>query len=732
MRLAGLAVFSYKVFRASLRRLPAQLGASRRGIRHLCAVAFRRTSCQSPSLYARLNLEIGKNIRDKLRPYRPTALIACLLHHEAQLKKGAHVGLTAKAEYCALLLLESIDDNGAVPQWKELERISESLDAAFDEARSNLERTSEMPLYDTLRGRIATPGLWLRNPAVPQHWRMLLERFAHDCDPKIERFLPYSFPQALVLQKSIVDVSMQRMQRWRESWEGRADRIWRANRARVTHTLDEGDQKLLVAAKAARKYSIKRAITSFAWQAALPVIDEPLFVSLDDLVQTTGIDRSVCEAFLETFTVTTPPEEHRLLPSPYNALTRTPLIRTSRGRFMAHPALLLWALLPRIEELLKDHSKEAFERYERCRSRFLVSMTAELFSKVSDSVRVNIDYNDEQGVRRDVDVLAVFDTTAYVIECKAASLSPATWRGGPKSVEHDLVDLLEVGLRQAYLGVEAMKLARSDFSLGEVTEFVPLMITMDHLDTIGVSAKAAENAGLRTGAWIMSLATVYTLVDLLETAHRFKHYCRRRLLVDSERFTIAIDELDFFDWYCIANICAFPPAPNYNLVMALTEEASDYYFQLDGPKPIAKPRPPKMLGQDRLIADLALSRQLGWSEVVCDLLDFKYAMQEQTSKRMESAQRRSHNGDAITTRLMLADLNVGILYCAVGSAAMDTMLTLSLSSIDATMPERWLVVCHEFISHRVQAQYVSRAGAEWVNAQAGFRLGEDAWLVSAN
>lgn len=698
----------------------------------------------------------AQTLRADIAPYRATSLVTAVLLHEAAKQhqknrdRDPHVSI---AEYLALLLVDRVRTaDGPLPTESV---VADAADRAFaildalhgDEVRIATEAAPE-PGDLTFAQRFRIAGLALRNPGVPEHWSELLNVFAREFDPEIERCLPFSLRQCLAiagaLPLSMIDRSRKREARWQDVTDSLCD-AYRKNMVPKEAPGDLDVARLFDDIRINR-LQYRRTISRRIREYSLRDVDSLGLVDVHDVAQRASVQPAIVEEFAALFAVdSTITEEWLVLPSSHNALSRTPFIKTTRGYFTPYLPLLQWAILPRIEQLLNPASPNAvvssrigWNRYERQRARFLEGMTARIFERVSDELpKRNFTFTlDDPSVQYEIDVCAHFDTTKYVVECKSKTLAEATRRGAELSLERDVREILRKATIQLARAVGSLTKGKDDSPEGAIDEFIPIVVTLDHTGPISAGIRAAAYDEAVRGAqapWVLSLLELYTLQDLLETPWRFKHYARQRLLaVTQRRDTLAIDELDFYQTYRYFNVCAMPPGASHFVVVAPTDEVDDYYSMLNARKR-KKPSPAVPPAIRRLFDDLEHGGHPGWSDIACDFLDFPHSVLKKLADAVVRMQTRTANGGTAIWRLREPVGGWGLIYVATSADRLrDELLMAQLQmkpSEEGT--GKCLFIVHDVRTRRIEhGVYVARGGHWSGTLLSSLKLGDEARLLS--
>lgn len=690
--------------------------------------------------------------RRDLERYSASVIVTAVLHSEARKSVEKHGGELPLAEYLALLLSEQLQVGGGMtPSFEAVEDAAIRAYRIFDAARSAdpiVTLGDDGRPVETFEQRFRMEGLFMRNPGVPEHWAKLLDVFAREFDPELQRALPFSLKQAVQIIQALQQTMIRRSVRRRVDAHARAEAAWatyrRTRNGRIT-----GDTFLDNLFSRIREEHLRprKTIFEFFETRDLTGIDELAFIDLAETAASAHIDEAILDEFLALFTLKESlNDDWLLIPSSHNPLTRTPFLKTPRGYFVPYLPLLQWALLPRVEEILNPDSRKAinasrkvWERYEDQRSKFLEQTAARLVGticKVEPKLNVAFTLDGKQG---EIDVVVPFDTTTFVIECKSTTIDPATRRGAAGSLASDVRDILGKSSAQLARYIRYVKASEEgDDGRRSDADFVPLIVTLDHSSAIAAGIRAAGYAKAtdQTAPWVLSLLGLYTLLDLLETPWRLKHYARRRLLAINERREVmAFDELDFYQNYLYFNVCAMPPGGSHFLIVAPSDDVDNYYNSLNPHRPKKPIRfiPLRLL---HLINDLERSMARGWSDVVCDLLDLSFDASDALERSIGRLQGSiSTTGGTAAWRFRQPDVGYGLVYIATREAELSMAIVRAQLSLPDVEPEQetYLVIAHDSHSGRVRTGVYRRSRNSWSREKRhALGFGEEGMFLSVS
>jgi hypothetical protein len=671
-----------------------------------------------------------------LTPFHARALVTACMFFETQTagsRKSKETPLVTGVEYLALLLADRItSDAGKVPSYAEAANIAFAYRNVFDAAIRAIQSRDKL-VGEHAFGRLALSGLAIRNPGVPQHWSAILSSLAVTTDAYFLRGLHFTLTDALLVQRTLVERTLSKANAWLQDLNDRGRRLGWALKARRIAPMSADDYAIIELARSYPRGSQKKHLHAILVDAAMKERPEVFTVSLREISDASKLDSSIVSLVMEALTMSSTPIEYRILPSSHNALARTPCMALRRERwFIPHPALVLWAVLPRLEELLLDIDPHQFDLYERARAKFLECAVAQLLEDIGFRTERNVAVT-ANGKQFEIDVLAQLDTTALVVECKAGAFSEAARRGGTRSLDHGIRKLLLKAAVQAARGSDAIAVDPESFGLDGVREFVPVVVTLDQLQALMSGPQALSHAGFLPGVWPISLCSLHTIADLVGSGWRLKHYIRRRLLVDPSRFSLAMDDVDYYDVYTLFNICAFPTLPSGGVVHVAIDDSSNYYFGLANGLRWKKPVPSTPRSLTDLIENLHRGSQLGWSDAACDLLDYAYSVQDEIGEGIDRSRQAAASGGSRTIRLMDMENGIAVTYVAYKHLHPETVLTLTqvwfMSDRDHPKPMRCLMIIDDILLHEARAFYYCVSDGNWQRVSTALDVGEDGLLV---
>lgn len=291
------------------------------------------------------------------------------------------------------------------------------------------------------------------------------------------------------------------------------------------------------------------------------------------LAETIGIDVEIVDRILDFFTCDLAMREAAELAEQFfkgdNPFRTRPFLKHPSGRrFLINDALLLTAVLERIEESLKFEN--LFSAYSDHRGATAEGAALRLLGSIfpTSSITAAFKYfvpdpSRPQELRPadytklvEGDGLLLVDDVAIVVEVKAGALSDVARKGNATRLRRDLSALITEGASQAARTRERIVLDRvlrleggGAIDLSGVREVHSIVVTLEDLAGVATVTDDLVSANLLPKNLLpltISLHDLRIISELVERPAEFLLYLRRRTLPELTRRFIAPDELDLF------------------------------------------------------------------------------------------------------------------------------------------------------------------------------------------
>lgn len=601
--------------------------------------------------------------------FRAADMIANLAFFELVRQQRYHQGEVsidggmAIAEYAAQLYWRhSKDASGAVPPpHSAIEQVREHIEVILDRQTDNYcEMVFSDHLDRRLLGRVQLAGLGIRNPGASVLWRPIVSRLMEPLERRLQAQLGFCAADVLKV------------------WGYLGEALPRKLQQHFSRIYDGAGRELFEHLGAAFRFHV------------------------DEVAEAVRLAPAVVERVFDRFglrrgnAVGAPP-----FPSAHHAyMTRPLLLETSTCALVIFPNQLLWAVLPGIDDALRD--TDLRPQYLKRRGDFLEQEVVRLFGRLLgvDAVRHGVKYFSHDGVEKgDIDVFARLDTTAFIIECKAERLRDAARLGAQNSFQKTIKTLL---------GKAHEQLVRSDSALDDPSvrfeersrqdcEFVRLpcaerrhlIVTLDHVAALNSASFDFAELGAfeKKAPWTVSLLELTMVGELLETGLELKNYVRRRLEAyePGAPRVLAIDEMDFLAVYFATGYCVLEQGEHEMLVPGPIVNAITGYFADLNRKP-HRNVPPVIT---ELLLRLSGSGNEGWSEMGCDILALHPKNLMNLARNIEQA--RSNVGFVVTE--FQDGSGVGMAYAAVPAKYFeDALVEISRTVLSEQRAENILIV----------------------------------------
>lgn len=424
-----------------------------------------------------------------------------------------------------------------------------------------------------------------------------------------------------------------------------------------------------------------------AMDAHFATLGEYLSFNAADVAAVSGTDVSSVRAILDAFSLDRgAPDVHALIPSPFSILREKPVLRAGDDRFIVPShALLFPAIQPRIEEMLNASLNPAaavglWNRYQDHRGRWVEEEAYRLIrgmipggtGVIGGYYHVTLNDPVEGSIRHQVesDVTYKIDDVLFLIEGKAGSFSPSTFRGGAGSVSSDVKEIITKGHEQcarteAFVraGNRILENNRGTpvFTIPDpIREIFRLVVTLDNSGVLATATVLMQRAGYMPGdpTWTLSLTDLMILSETLQRPGEMRHYARRRYESMLHEHVLLFDETDPLGMYLRHNDTTIMYGEADTVMLnGYSDSLDDYYVRE------VTVRPPSLEIPDEISAVIRSLAEYGaplWTEAVCDLFALGATLKTvavEISKRIDTKSPRDFTfgieGGAVLTFLIM-------------------------------------------------------------------------------
>lgn len=396
---------------------------------------------------------------------------------------------------------------------------------------------------------------------LPQVARLLGALFKPDDDvaTTLRGTLGFDGAQALLLERAVGEVFVGNFQTFKDGLNQQAG---------------SSDNVRAATTASARDRAVTQKLDELVWR---PGYFDQLAITVDQLVQVSGLDAGTVRAFVEVFSVGFGEVRgQRLMLTGRNVVRQRPLLRDAEDRMLLiNGANLVWSVRPTLERALKG--TPAWNIYQTHRAAYVESWTADLFEHMlgAECARnVSFRLADDPKPLWEADVLVRVDNMCLVVEVKTGALSDKARIGRSGEVKRDLDGLLGKSSRQAARLARAIRDGESvsftdrasassvAFDTSGITRVEPVVVTMEDLTPIAANVASLRGADLIAQdvemPWLISIYDLEIVAATAEFAAQVTAYASRRRQLDARVWFN--DEADVWATFLTAslNMAALP------------------------------------------------------------------------------------------------------------------------------------------------------------------------------
>lgn len=618
-------------------------------------------------------------------------------------REATHQGLAAVVEYVALLYLKHpyLKDDSPIIDASVLQPVEEKTRGLLQAtvmyylADTILQEnaTNDSVAFARLRYKAILGGIFVRSPGYRHHHMQRVSALFIGVDEFLLKEIGFTTPDALMVNDAIIQLIEHRLIERRQQAVVDSQELRKRvklSRASKTHqpNVDGEIVDLLVGLSGKQAKKKIRDLTVF-W--VFDAIGVSVFsFAAQDIVAECKLPLARVEAVLGFFSTefqSVPPAF--VLFSPTHELTLRPLIRYDQRFMYPIPDAIIWAVQPRVEEVLKHraaksqvHGSGVWETYQDNRAEYLESQSLRALEgalKHATAFR-NLRYVVEANgvaLTAELDALVIFDTTLFLVEMKAGEFTPPAKRGAKDRLRRDFKKLITDAHHQAQRAKEFIESNSAvDFSSSNSQKITIrradfrrvflVAVSLEPLDIYHANLHEAIEAGLvdiPTMPWSVSLDVLQVICEHIEFPVQFIHYLERRLRVTEIAKISAHDELDLFGNYLSSGLYYDDVAASdesYVHLLSHTAPFDDYYFYEMGlrKKPAGRFQQKMPALYRQLLLELeAKAEDRGYSEVLLQLLDWNGQSRDEfirlflRVRALATKDRRTHDMSMVSNTL---------------------------------------------------------------------------------
>jgi hypothetical protein len=558
-----------------------------------------------------------------------------------------------------------------------------TLSIMFSDAGAQASRMEPPDPWEHLRGQMVMRSIMVRYPIYHQHFREVLLGLFAPLDRELTALVGFTIGEALNLIDAVSSLMIERLDRSLQEEKQNSKEllkqaeIYRRQRQR-RHIEKESEQEQTIRRLASlRPGEAARALQTMQLYWIQRAAGRTFSFAPEDLEQRTQLSPDCVRAFLEHMSLRFGEVEPTYFrrPAPTHQLMTRPFIERN-GRYLC-PVLpqAYRSLRPALETFLNpdlpgavNTNRSLWERYnKRLRANYVEERAITYLCHAlrhANGHRGLTYYIGTQQQQVELDGMVIADSTLFLVEAKAGSLSPGGQRGAPQSLRTDLRRI--VGEASAQLRRAAEYIHTSDypsFTLHDGTEItVPMRqirhiflvnVTLDSFDALVTNLAQYTETGLFSPDalhWAVSLTDLRVISEMIEYSSQFVHYLLRRQKINEIKGTQiqAFEELDLFGNYLkeglyFEDVIAESDSPDLLQLADYASMFDAFYLALDSQSSQEPSRPiqsiPPLLRD--ILRELEDQNPQGYLDAGCALLDLSGHARASLVETIQSQRQRT-------------------------------------------------------------------------------------------
>lgn len=267
-----------------------------------------------------------------------------------------------------------------------------------------------------------------------------------------------------------------------------------------------------------------------------------------------------------------------------NPVRTRPIIRLSSGEWMwPRPIDFVHAALEWGYAVVQTNTSLA-TAYDKARHQTTEDLTEETLRGVfGDRVHRSVCYPTDQA-DAEIDVVVALPGAVLVVECKGGRFSRAGRRGAPRRVDRHVQDIVD---RANYQNARTERAIRDGLPFADTNghpieidptaTVLPITVTLDRMDPFSAYLGFAEDGDSSQRSWIISLADLLLLAEVLPAPGDFVAYLVERRTMLADEVTVFV-EADSLGAWCEDRLTSIRTLTNTrgNVVARMVSNTSDW------------------------------------------------------------------------------------------------------------------------------------------------------------
>jgi hypothetical protein len=337
-------------------------------------------------------------------------------------------------------------------------------------------------------------------------------------------------------------------------------------------------------------------------------VGEEFLINVQSVADSTSLAPDTVAAFFDAFSLAFGSVGQEFArPQTLHPLRTRPLIKHGEFVFAGLAGSLIWAIQPRLEEVVKHTAPGRYGKHRHVATLALTKQCLLTVLKGATAVENAFYPGGPGGEEAELDLLVSYDSACFLVEVKAGSLRPISRKGVREPLHDQLNDLIRDSHQQAaralaYIQGSASAVLRGTNEFvadpARYTRFFMLTVLLEPLGHVygALDSRSPLLTTVVGAPWVISILDLMVIADCLENYGPWLPlYIERRIRVLELAKVRTPDELDLF-MYFLKRGLYFEDDPHHEEYDVIhlgthTDPLDWYYFRAQGIRHGAAPKP---------------------------------------------------------------------------------------------------------------------------------------------